>query len=97
MSTYIQTNERPRVLTAACAPAHEPIVGYLGVQGVPANGPRLAEIQDQLVQQKSVQLQGAQLQIQGINGSTAKATGMAKSPVFTGARASGVPPRGRPV
>ena len=92
-------------LAAACAPTHEWLVGSLGVQGVPANRPRLAPVQIQLVQEKSVQFYGAQSQLigadrltkQGINGSMAKAIGTALSPVTTGADASGVPPRGRPV
>jgi hypothetical protein len=90
-------------LAAACAPTHEWLVGSLGVQGVPANRPRLAPVQIQFVQEKSVQFYGAQSQLvvadrlakQGINGS--KAIGMAATPVVTGVDASGVPPRGRPV
>lgn len=92
-------------LAAACAPAHEWLVGSLGVQRVPANRPRLAPAQVQFVQEESVQFYGAQSQLigadrlakQGINGSMAKAIGMATTPVTVGADASGVPPRGRPV
>jgi hypothetical protein len=92
-------------LAAACAPTHEWLVGSLGVQGVPANRPRLAPVRIQFVQEKSVQFYGAQSQLigvdglakQGINGSMAKAIGMATTPVTVGADASGVPPRGRPV
>jgi hypothetical protein len=50
----------------------------------------------QFDEEKSVQLQVSPVQIDGINGLTAKATGMAKAP-FAGVDASGVPPRGRPV
>ncbi len=90
-------------LAAACAPAHEWLVGSVGVQGVPGNRPRLAPVQIQFVQEKSVQFYGAQSQLigadrlakQGINGS--KAIGKAATPVVTDADASGVPPRGRPV
>ncbi|GIH12726.1 hypothetical protein Raf01_08980 [Rugosimonospora africana] len=88
--------ERPSVSTVACAPAHEWLVGRLGVQDA-VKRPRLAKFQDQLSQRKSVQLQGTLPQALGTNGSTAKATGMAKSPASAGANASGVPPRGRPV
>jgi hypothetical protein len=90
---------------AACAPAHDLPVGFLGVPGAPANRRRLAPNHVQLVQEKSVHVYGAQLQLQvadqgqkqGINGSMAKAIGTALPPVTTGADASGVPPRGRPV
>lgn len=88
--------ERPSVSTAVCAPAHESLVGRLGVQSGPKRPP-LAQFQDQLSQQKSVQLQRTLSQVLGTSGSTAKATGMAKSPAPAGANASGVPPRGRPV
>jgi hypothetical protein len=50
----------------------------------------------QLTQQKSVQLQEPKVRIKGINGLTAKATGMVEAP-FSGVDTSGVPPRGRPV
>lgn len=90
---------------AACAPAHEEFVGLLGVPGAPVNRRRLAPNHVQFVQEKSVHVYGAWLQLQvadqgqkqGINGSMAKAIGTALSPVNTGADASGVPPRGRPV
>ena len=36
-------------------------------------------------------------QVQGTNGLTAKAIRMAQSPIVAGVKASGVPPRGRPV
>jgi hypothetical protein len=92
-------------MAAACAHAHDWLVGFLGVPSAPASRPRLAPVQVQFVQEKSVQFYGAQsrligvnkLQQQGINGSTAKAIGTAISPVTTGVDASGVPPRGRPV
>lgn len=92
-------------MAAACAPAHEWLVGLLGVQGAPVNRPRLAPVHVEFAQEKSVQFYGAQSQLiradrlakQGINGSMAKAIGTATSPVVTGVDASGVPPRGRPV
>jgi hypothetical protein len=95
---------RPSVV-AACAPAHDWLVGFLGVPGAPANRRRLAPNQVQFVQENSVHVYGASLQLQvadqgqkqGINGSKAKAIGTAITPVATGADASGVPPRGRPV
>jgi hypothetical protein len=81
------------------------LVGFLGVPGAPDNRPRLAPVQVQFMQEKSVQSYGVQSQLlaadrlatQGINGSMAKAIGTAASPVVIGADASGVPPRGRPV
>jgi hypothetical protein len=96
VGTYENRSERPSVLVAVCTPVHAAFVDYLGVGQVPVNRPRPANFQDQL-QQKSVQLQGAQLQVVKTSGSTAKAIGMVKAPVNTGAGASGVPPRGRPV
>jgi hypothetical protein len=95
------TDERPSALPAAgCAHAHVDRVGHLTVEGV---SPRWQSLTKQSVafiqqfeQQKSVQLQVTQVRIDGTNGLTAKATGMAKSP-FAGVDASGVPPRGRPV
>jgi hypothetical protein len=92
-------------MAAACAPAHDLLVGLLGVPSVPADRRRLAPSQVQFVQEKSVHVYGAPLQLQsadqgqkqGINGSVAKAIGMALTPVTTGIDASGVPPRGRPV
>ena len=92
-------------MAAACAPAHEWLVGSLGVPGATVDRPRLAPAQVQFVQEESVQFYGAQSQLvgadrlakQGINGSMAKAIGMAATPVTAGADASGVPPRGRPV
>jgi hypothetical protein len=92
-------------MVAVCAPAHESLVGFLGVPSVPANRPWLAPVQVHVPQEESVQFYGAQSQLvvanqalqQGINGSMAKAIGTATSPVTTGVDASGVPPRGRPV
>ena len=92
-------------MAAACAPAHEEFVGLLGAPATPVNRRRLAPTHVQFVQEKSVHVYGAWLQLhaadqgqkQGINGSRAKAIGTAVSPVTTGAGASGVPPRGRPV
>jgi hypothetical protein len=92
-------------LAAACADAHDSLVGYLGVPVASVNRPRLAPTQVVFVQEKSVHVERAQSQLplayqvqqQGINGSKAKAIGMATLPVTTGADASGVPPRGRPV
>jgi hypothetical protein len=92
-------------MAAARTPAHEWLVGFLGVPGARASRPRLAPAQIQFVQEESVQFYGAQSQLiganrlakQGMNGSMAKAIGTAASPVTTGVDASGVPPRGRPV
>jgi hypothetical protein len=89
--------ERPSGLAAACTLAHADAVGRLAVSSGPAHRPRLAQHQAEFVQQKSVQLQGARVQRQGTNGSMAKAIGVGQSPVVTGVKASGVPPRGRPV
>ena len=90
-------------LVAACAPAHDTLVGFLGVSSAPTNRPRLAPIQVHLMQEESVQFYGSQsrpvginqVQQQGINGS--KAIGMAAASVTTDADVRGVPPRGRPV
>jgi hypothetical protein len=94
-------NERPSAFTAACAPAHAFHVGRLAVADVPASRWRLVQgpvaFNQLSMQYESVQLQDAQARILGINGRTAKATGMAQSPIFAGVQASGVPPRGRPV
>ncbi len=101
----IQIEGTRPVMAASYAPAHDWLVGFLGVSGAPVNRPRLAPVQVQLVRENSVHVYGAQLQLQaadlgqkqGINGSMAKAIGMAITPVTTGTDASGVPPRGRPV
>jgi hypothetical protein len=100
-------NERPSAFTAGCAHAHAyGGVGRLAVPGVPATRWRLAEqpvaFTNQSQRYQSVQLQDAQTRLQGINGHTAKATGMAQTPIALsssalGVEASGVPPRGRPV
>ncbi len=93
--------ERPSALPVACAPARAHGVGYLTVLPVSPQGWRrmpersIAAIQ-QLTQEESVQLQVSRVRIDGTNGLTAKATGMAKAP-FAGVDASGVPPRGKPV
>ena len=92
-------------MAAACADAHESLVGYLGLPGMSVNRPRLAPAQVPFVQEKSVHVERAQSQLplanqaqqRGINGSMAKAIGTATLPVTTGVDASGVPPRGRPV
>ncbi|GAA5183579.1 hypothetical protein GCM10023322_23190 [Rugosimonospora acidiphila] len=103
MNTIDHRYERPAVSITVCAPAHEWFVGRLDVPGAVVDRPSLAKLQDQLSQQKSVQQAGVRSQAQGsyalpTNGSsTAKPTGMAKSPATVGAGASGVPPRGRPV
>jgi hypothetical protein len=94
MKLYEYRTGRPSMPTGLCAPAHEWSVGRLDVLNARAERPRLLDLQEQFAQQKSVQLKGAQLRI---NGLTAKAIGMAKSPATAGAGASGVPPRGRPV
>jgi hypothetical protein len=90
---------------AACADAHDSLVGYLGVPAPSVYRPRLVPTEVTFVQEKSVHVERAQSQLllanqvqqQGINGSKAKAIGMATLPVTTGVDASGVPPRGRPV
>jgi hypothetical protein len=93
--------ERPSALPVACAPAHADGVGYLTVLPVSPQGWRrtserlLAAIQ-QFQQEESVQLQVSRVRIDGTNGLTAKATGMAKTSA-KGVDASGVPPRGKPV
>jgi hypothetical protein len=81
-------------------------VGYLNVPAPSVYRPRLVPTsQVTFVQEKSVHVERAQSQLllanqaqqQGINGSKAKAIGMATLPVTAGVDASGVPPRGRPV
>jgi hypothetical protein len=91
------TTERPSGLAAACTLAHADAVGRLAVLSDPAYRPRLTQFQAEFVQQKSVQLQWARVQLQGTNGSMAKAIGVGQPSVVTGVKASGVPPRGRPV
>jgi hypothetical protein len=75
-------------------------VGLLTVQGVSAGWRSPSEQSvlrfHQSIQEKSVQLQEPKTRIQGINGLTAKATGMVEAP-FAGVDTSGVPPRGKPV
>jgi hypothetical protein len=100
--TYL--NERPSAFTAACAHAHADRVGGLVVRPrVPMHRrpwtDQPASIDEKFTNYQSVQfvqLQGAQILTQGINGPTAKATGTAKS-LIASVEASGVPPRGRPV
>jgi hypothetical protein len=92
-------NERPSAFTAACAHAHALSVGRLVVQGVPASRwrfseqpvafPNLSTQYKSVQQQKSVQLQDAQVRNSRTIGRTANGAGMAL--------ASGVPPRGKPV
>jgi hypothetical protein len=93
--------ERPSALAAACARVHADRVGHLAVLDIPASRWRLAEqlvaFIQQFGEQKSVQLQDAQVQLHRANGRTAKANGMTESPIVTGVKVSGVPPRGRPV
>jgi hypothetical protein len=91
---------RPSALSDVCAPARAHRVGRLTVKGVSA-GWRGASVQwvlpfQQLIQEESVQLQSQAIRIKGINGLTAKATGMVRAS-FAGADTSGVPPRGKPV
>lgn len=93
--------ERPSALPVACAPAHAQGVGYLTVPPVSPQcwrytPERLIAAIQQFQQEESVQLQVSQVRIDGANGLTAKATGMAAVP-FKGVDASGVPPRGKPV
>jgi|SRR5690349_9219238 len=92
-------NERPSAFTAACAHAHVANVGHLAVSDAPASRWRLSaqpvaftnlsKQYQSVQQQKSVQLQDAQVRIFRIAGRTANGAGMAL--------ASGVPPRGKPV
>jgi hypothetical protein len=94
-------DERPSAVTAALVRAHAHRVGRLAVPGVatcwsPLPVPSVSSTQ-QFAQEKSVQLQDAQVRVQGTNGRTAQAIGMAQSPIVSGVKASGVPPRGRPV
>jgi hypothetical protein len=93
--------ERPSVLLTACAPAHASGVGYLSVEAVSPRHWRSTTDRSvtpiQLSQQeKSVQLQVSQTPFVGINGLTAKVTGMADA-LAPSAKARGVPPRGKPV
>ena len=92
-------NERPSAITAACAHVHAQRVGRLAVLGVPGYRWRLTAqpvaFTNQLMQQKSVQLQDSR--VQRTEGFTAKAIRMAHTPIVLGVKASGVPPRGRPV
>jgi hypothetical protein len=92
------TDERPLALPAiGCAPARAHRVGYLTVLGVSPRWQGRTERSVALIQQqKSVQLQETPVRIDGTNGFTAKATGMAHS-LVTSVDASGVPPRGKPV
>jgi hypothetical protein len=72
MKTLIRDSARPS-MAAACAPAHDMVVGFLGAQGyalrVPADRPwpapgRVQVAQVQLVQQESVQkIERAQSQV----------------------------------
>ena len=93
-------NERPSAFTAACAHAHAARVGRVAVLGVPGYRWRLAQQQvaftNQLMQHP-VRLQDARVRFEAANGRTAKAIRMAQSPIATGVKVSGVPPRGRPV
>jgi hypothetical protein len=100
MRLFLSLEERPLAPPTACAPAHAHRVGYLPV-GVSrefwrSTSERLVSPIQQFDQEKSVQLQVSPVRIDGTNGLTAKATGMAPAPL-AGVDASGVPPRGRPV
>lgn len=94
-------SERPSALAVACAPvsghaiaAHPQTVGIRVVQ---------EGVQTALVHAGSGQVQRTQalrswrLADQGLNGFAAMATGIGTKPIAKGVRASGVPPRGRPV
>ena len=98
MLTY--RSERPSALAAACAPvsghalaAHPHTVGITGAPGT----------QTALVRKGSSQVQRTQalrswdLADQGLNGFAAMATWIGTKPTAKGVRASGVPPRGKPV
>ena len=92
-------NERPSAFTAVCAHAHASSVGRVAVLGVPTYGwPPAGQpvaFTDQFKQEESVQLRDAR--VQRTNGLTTQAIRMAQSPIVVGVKASGVPPRGRPV
>ena len=100
-------NERPSAFTAACAPAHAHRVGRVAVVSLPGDRWRLAgqpvASSTEVTQHKSVQLQqyvqlnDALVRFEGTDGRTTKAIRMATSPIMPGVKASGVPPRGRPV
>ena|SRR2546421_2417553 len=107
MKLFLSLEERPLAPPTTCAPARAHRVGYLTVLGVSpvvtampefwrSTTERLVSPISQFDQEKSVQLQVSPVRVDGTNGLTAKATGMAKAP-FAGVDASGVPPRGRPV
>jgi hypothetical protein len=89
-------NERPSAFTAASAPAHAYGVGRVAVIDLPGFRWRLVSAVA-FTKQESVRMQDAQVRLQGTNGLTAKAIRMAQSPTVAGVKASGVPPRGRPV
>ncbi len=89
-----QPSERPSAFTAACAPAHAYRVGRVAVDGLPEFRWRPVHAVA-FVNQQSVRLQDAQ--VQGTSGLTVKAIRMAQSPTMAAVKASGVPPRGRPV
>jgi hypothetical protein len=100
MRLFLPVEERPLAPPAVCAPAHVHRVGYLpvgaSVDSWRSTSERLVSPISQFDKEKSVQLQVSPIQLDGINGLAAKATGMAKTSV-AGVDASGVPPRGRPV
>lgn len=87
-------NERPSAFTAACAPARAYGVGRVAVENLPQLRWRPVQAVA-FPKQQSVRMQDAQ--VQGTGGLTAKAIRMAQSPIVAGVKASGVPPRGRPV
>jgi hypothetical protein len=94
-------NERPSVITAGCAQAHAWRVGSSVVPATPTYRWPLAgqpvAFTNQSKQEESVQFRDARVRFQRINGLTTQAIRMAQSPIVVGVKASGVPPRGRPV
>jgi hypothetical protein len=100
-------DERPLAVAGVRVPAHAHLVGHLAVPDVATCWPPVSERsasfnQRTSNQQKSAQITDAQtkdarFQTPGTTGLVANAIGMAQSPIVAGVKASGVPPRGRPV
>lgn len=93
--------ERPSALNRACALvpaaalAHVDVVGRPAAPGASVKG--LVGVST-VIQQQSVQVQVVRtVDAYGIDGTQVKGAGMAIALPLTGAEASGVPPRGRPV
>ena len=95
----IYRSERPSALAAACAPApghaieaHPQTVGITGAWRA-----RTVLVQGSGQVQRTQALRSWDLADQGLNGFAAMATGVGTKRTAKGVRASGVPPRGRPV